>query len=108
MGSHQDIVGRMSSLERVPKIKADQQLRAFRQEAQLSWLDFNFLWAELCHYLNSPANDILLNIELIGTSDYDQTLSTITGDLLASGVFGSKRPGTWRYGLYQNEEDMPA
>lgn len=106
MGSGQDMIDYGFALTNIPKIKADQQLRDFRQEAQLSWDAFNSLWTELCHYLNSPANDILLNNELVGTSGYDRVLWTITSDILVSGVFGDDRRGTWRYGKYENEEDI--
>lgn len=91
-----------------PKIKADDKLRAFRLEAQLSWRDFNNLWRTICEYLNSPANDILLEPTLAGSTQYDRKLWELTTDLLDSGLFRSELPGTWTYGRYDNEVHIPA
>lgn len=91
-----------------PKFKANMTLRAFRSESGLGWEDFNNLWAELCHYINCPANDVLLDRGMAGTSGYDGKLSSITNDILQSGIFGCDRPATWKYGRYEQEPDLPA
>lgn len=89
-----------------PKFQADNQLRAFRQEAQLSWQDFNTFWMNICNYLNSPAYDLLLDVGRANEVEYSQKLCDITIDLLSAGLFGSGRHGTWRYGQYSNEPDL--
>lgn len=85
----------------VAKVKADEKLRAFRQEGQRSWSDFNSVCCDLCNYMNCPANDVLLDTRAIGTSEYDRRLWLLTGDLLEGGVFGRDRPGVWKYGRYE-------
>lgn len=69
-----------------PKLKADHQLCAFRREAQLRWVDFNFLWAEICHYIAAPAFNVLLDIHMAGQPEFNKKLSEMTSDLLTCGV----------------------
>lgn len=97
----------LALVQDLPKIKADDKLRAFRQEVQLSWQDFNHLWFQICDSVNSPAFDIMLDIKMAGKPEYERKLWEITIDLLSSGVFGRDRPGRWKYGRYEDEQDVP-
>lgn len=89
-----------------PRIVANDCMRAFRREAELSWANFNRLWMDVCQFLNSPANDTLLDVNKAGQPEYDRQMNEITYDILCSGIFEPKWMGTWTYGRYENEPDL--
>lgn len=97
----------MADAEDVPKMKADQELRAFRHEAELCWQDFNRLWMQICNHVNSPAHDVLLSITATGP-EYEHSMEVIITDVLAGGTFGVDRPGIWKYGRHESEPDHVA
>lgn len=74
MTTHQFTIGNTSIGLNVRKVQADSFLRAFRQEAQLSFHYFNRLWMQRCNYLNSPSNDILLDMLLAPEDIYCRKL----------------------------------
>lgn len=108
MDLNQDMARYSTALGNVPEIKANKDLEGFRREVGLSWHYFNILWADVCHYINSPANEVLLNPGVQETDIYDQNLFGLTSHLLGSGTFGLDRRGTWIYGRYRSETDRPA
>lgn len=89
-----------------PNIVADHRMRAFRQEAGLSWPDFNSLWADICQFVNSPAYDTLLDISKASQQEYQRQMKVIASDILRSSIFHPTRMGTWAYTRYDNEPDL--
>lgn len=74
----------------------------------MSWILFNQLWMDVCHIVNSPSFDILLDITSSQTPNYVAKLAELTHHVMASGVFGPNTLGRWHHGRHGEEEDRVA
>ncbi|KAL0631144.1 hypothetical protein Q9L58_009997 [Maublancomyces gigas] len=71
----------------------------------MSWSSFNQLWMDICHILNSPSYDILLDISNSHTPNYIAKLNELTLHVLASAAFGPQTDGRWHYGRHEEEDE---
>lgn len=90
----------------VPRIRADKQLKEFRQEANLSWESFNTLWLDVCQFVYSPANHMLLDQSDKRHPINTELLKEITDEIMAAGFFKPEARATWVFGVYSPEPDL--
>lgn len=70
----------------------------------MSWDSFNRPWTDMCHILNSPSYNVLLDLTNFGTLDYIAKPADLTCIILRSGVFGLQSDGRWHYGRHAEDE----
>lgn len=93
----------MSSSD-LPNVIANNELRAFRAQGNLSWKDFNALWWHICNFINAPRNDILLDTSSAGETEYEWKIIDIMRDVLVAGLFAPRSRNSWRFNSVAGQE----
>lgn len=83
------------------KMQANESLKDFRLESNLSWRRFNELYTEICAFVAAPNSDALFSGH--DSREFKSEIRGLIDELLHNGHFAPGTGAKWIFGKHRNE-----